>query len=180
MGFRAVALVDLKAVAGIGFGHFFHIIVTGDLGQDGCGRNIRAAAVPFHHGLYIYTKILLSIAVDQCKIRFDFQLSQGTLHGQEGCLEDIDPVDLFVGGKGNAVSQCVFLDDRKQLTAPLIGKLLTIVQTRDHQTSRQDHCGSANRTGQRAAARFVHTANDLYTIFKVGIFNLPHILKISH
>ena len=31
--------------------------------------NIGTAAVTFHHGFYLYTKILLSIAVDQCKVR---------------------------------------------------------------------------------------------------------------
>ena len=79
MRLGAIALVDLKAIAGIFGGHSLHIIVTG-------GSNIGATAIALDHRFYIYTKILLSIAVDQGQLRLNFQLRQCPLHSKKSGL----------------------------------------------------------------------------------------------
>ncbi len=72
MRFCTVSFMDLEAVAGVLRSHSLHVIITGHLGQHGSSSDIGAAAIAFDHGFYIYTKILLSIAVDQSKVRPNF------------------------------------------------------------------------------------------------------------
>jgi len=95
MLFGSVSLVAGKIILGIlnMVGH--HQAVAGNLGHDGCGGYGLAPLVPLGNGLLGKGQAEKMDAVDQKKIREKGKFVYSQFHGFQGCLEDVQPVDLL-------------------------------------------------------------------------------------
>ena len=95
MELGGIALVFFKGVLGVAFGHFNHIMISGDLGQDGRGGNGRAFPVSLHHRFVGGRDAVGAVAVDQRQVRGNGQAVNGPLHGQHPGVQNIEGVDLL-------------------------------------------------------------------------------------
>ena len=79
------------------------------------------------------------------------------MHGQDGGVQDVDPVDLFCVDHANRPRQGILLDDRAQRAPTRIGQLFRIVEQFVVIIGRKDYGGGIDRTGQTTATGFVAT-----------------------
>lgn len=154
-----VALVNGKAVAWVSLVHLHQKAVPEDLGENGCGRNGGYFRVAFHDGLAADPKWWKSIPVDEHFHRGKTQPIDRSAHGQQGRLQDVETVDLFDAGLGNAAAQ--------GLGSNFVEEGLTAVRTQGFAVGQpgngilfvKNDGGRDNGPGQRAAACLVHTCN---------------------
>ncbi len=85
----SVALVLLKVVLRVLFGHFQHIAVTGHLGEDRRRRDIGSFRVAFYNELASYLNRTVAVAVDKRKLRLRVKLRDGSVHGEHRSIKNI-------------------------------------------------------------------------------------------
>ena len=71
---------------------------------------------------------LESIPIHDDSLWTHLQLIQGTMHREDGSIEDIDLVDFLWSDDTHSPGNGIALDDLTQLISPLLGKLLRVVQ----------------------------------------------------
>lgn len=94
-------------------------------------------------------------------------------HREERRLQDVDLVDLLLGGKRDAVGERLLRDNVIQRLAALGRQLFRVVQAGNVQPARQDDRRSAHRSGQRAAPGLVYAADRLIARLPAAVFVIP-------
>ncbi len=87
-----------------------HQPVACDLGDDRGGSDGKAEAVARHHGADRAGQDRRNVAVDEGVCRRRRQRRHGAAHGEQGGLEDVQPVDL--GDVGDADADLHVVPDR--------------------------------------------------------------------
>ncbi len=77
------------------------------------------------------------------------------MHGKDGCVEDVDVVDLFVCCPSHTPCQGVALYDRPELLALMLGEFLGVVEQGIGVAIGKYNRSSAHRTCEAAAPGFV-------------------------
>src|SRR5690606_28405863 len=103
-----VAFVAAKAVAGIDQIKRLHFAVTADLGQYRRSRDCRHLRIARTDRRTGDRQLRTTVTVDQRQFRPDSKTLYSALHGQHGCVEDIEAVDLLNFGTGDAPGQGLF------------------------------------------------------------------------
>ena len=89
-------------------------------------------------------------------------------------MQNVDFINLLFRCKGDAVCKGLIANHRKQFPPSLVGELLAVIQSGNPEVGRQDYRSRAHRPGQRASARFIHTADDFNALCVVLVLDLPH------
>src|SRR6185369_4951392 len=93
---RAIPLVAGKSVFRILTVILLHDPVPRNLGNYRCRSYGEAKRVPFFYGLLMDGQGSPGYSVDQKAVRLDGKTAYCILHGAQGCLKDIDPVNRQV------------------------------------------------------------------------------------
>ena len=130
---RGIAFVGAPVVLGVFFGETVHVVVTVGLGEDRGSGDGEVLAVAFddsgmgdvggnitNHGT-VGTK---AVTVDDDGLRTDGELIEGTVHGEDGGIEDIDLVNLLRRDDAHGPRYRIALDDLTQLITALLRQLL--------------------------------------------------------
>ena len=109
-----------------------------------------------HHGhVDVAVQGLEAVAVYQQQVRLDGKAQDGPLHARDGCVEDIDPVDLVRQHSLDGPCHGILLDDGAEDIACALSHPLGVIQQGMAEVRRKDDgCGEYG-PGQRAPARFV-------------------------
>jgi len=140
VGGGGVALVLGEAVARVGGVQRDHAAVPRDLGEDRGSGDAVAPLVSLHEGPLRERGADGDAAVDRDEGRASVRcrgalegLGEGALHGPEGGLEDVDPVDLVVlhagshDGAGKRTTACL-VQSRDDGDAPGPGPALDVAK----------------------------------------------------
>ncbi|MNT28858.1 hypothetical protein D3C72_1645700 [compost metagenome] len=152
----AVALVLVERILGIQAMQAQQIGVARRLGQDGRRRNGGHQRIALDDGLHRAAQLGRLVAIHQRKLRRYGQPLHCPLHRQHGGAQNIQGVDLFYAGAGNAPGQGVFLDLKRQGFAGGRLEHLGIRQPVDGARGVQDHCRRIDGARQGATARLVN------------------------
>ena len=117
---------------------------------------------------------LKAVAIDNDGLRAHCQLVKGTVHGQNGGIQDVDFVYLRRCDDTYGPCHGIALDDIAQLVAPLLGQLLGVIQLRVLVAVWQDNGSSIDTACQATATGLVATS--LYLPFVVMV--LQHRFSI--
>ena len=102
-----------------------------------------------------FTVGLEAVAVDNDGLGTHGKLVEGTVHGKDGGVEDVDAVNLLGADDAHRPGHGVALDDVAQLVAPFLGKLLRVVQQVVPVVLGQDDRRSIHAACQTAATSLV-------------------------
>ena len=126
---RGVAHVVLPVVVGILLRQADHLVVAVGLGQDGGGSDGEVLAVALDDGGMGQVAVgLEAVAIDDDGLGPHLELVEGTVHGQDGGVEDIDLVDLLRRDDAHGPCHRVALDILAQGIALAGGELLGVVE----------------------------------------------------
>ena len=139
-----------------------HLAVTTDLGQDGCRSDSRHLTVALDHRCAGHVQLRAPIAIDECQPRRDTQSINRTLHGEHRGVKDIQLIDLFDLGSGNAPRHRLCADLVEQRFTTGFAQLFRVVEAFDRTRRIEDHCGGHYRTTQRPAPDLVDAGNQLF------------------
>lgn len=135
-----------------------HIVVAVGLGQNrGCSDGEELAIALYHHGMGDAGIGLEAVAVDEQVLGTYLQLGDGTVHGQERGVEDVDFINLLRGDDTHRPGQSLAFDDLAQGITLVFGQLLGVVEPLVAEVLGQDDGSSIYGSGQATAARFVAT-----------------------
>ena len=106
------------------------------------------------------------------------QFPIGTVHGQKSGLQNIDVVDLLLGGKPDAVEDLRAAGQQRIGFLPaLFGHLFGVIESGQLQPAGQHHTGRAYRPGQRATPHLINAAQ---AIEAQGFIVFPQKTVIGH
>ena len=92
-------------------------------------------------------------------MRQDAQALDRSAHGQQRGLQDVQAVDLFHAGTGDAAAQGARSDLVKEQFTPAWAEHLAVGQAGYRGELVQDHRSGHHRAGQGAPPRFVHPSH---------------------
>ena len=105
MFLSGIALVPVPVIERIFLMQAIHVVITIGFRQDGSRRNGQILSVSFYNGRMGQILILMkTVPIDQQMFRTDFQLVDGSMHGQERGLQYIDFVNFFRSNDTNRPS----------------------------------------------------------------------------
>ena len=171
---NAVALVLREAVAGILRAEFDHRGVARRLREDRSRRDARLQRVAADDAGDPAVKRRRIVAVDQRVRGLHRQRLEGTSHGEEVRLPDVERVDLLDAGRAYAPGNRTLLDPRRQHVPAFLGQLLGVVEPVDPPLLVEDDRRRHDRSGQRAAARLVDAADNLNDVWASGSLEQVH------
>ena len=123
MLWRAIALVALKAIAGMRVRQFQHYPVARHLGHHGSRRDGKAFGIALHNRFTgQHQKLGHMVAVNQAAARLNLQRLHRLHHRPHGGLKDIVPVNARHIGNANANNRPLH-DARKKGFALVMGEL---------------------------------------------------------
>ena len=106
-----VAGVAVPAVVGELAVQGMHVVVAVGFGQDGGGRYREILAVALHHrGVGHVAPGTETVAVDDDETGAHLQRVKGTVHGQDGSLQNVDAVNLLGRHAGHGPGQGIALN----------------------------------------------------------------------
>ncbi len=136
-----------------------HVFVAPGFCQDGCGRNGSIQAIALDHTGMRYGAVGVKIvAIDEYVGRPDVQLIKCQVHGPDGCMQDIDLVDLFMIHTGNSPGQGLMLYFGAQFIPQLRREFLGIIQVFVPVPHRQNDSGCIYGSDKTSAAGFITTS----------------------
>ena len=130
------------------------------LGKDGGCRDGRHQRIALDNGLRRNIQHGQPVAVHQHRGRFEPQPHDGTAHGQQRGLQDVELVDLFDTGLGNAAAQGLGADLVVKLFTPRGREFLGVGQARNRVQVVQDHSRCHHGPGQGTTAGLVHASHE--------------------
>ena len=101
-----------------------------------------------------------AVAVHEYALGANRQLVKGTMHGSDGCPQDVDAVNLLGRDHGHSPCQRLALDDGAQLFALTLSQLLAVVNQVIVEIGRQNDSSGRHRAGKATAARLVTASLD--------------------
>ena len=156
MGCRAIAGVSLPVVLGVFLSKSGHQMVSVDLCHNGGGSNGGDPAVtPYDRLIGDLEVATEAVAVDEEILWAGFQPLDGSLHGEEGGSEDIQPVNLLDGGAADGDGNRLFPDGEVVVLATMGCELLGVGQSGEVKVLREDHSSGHYRSGKAAATHLV-------------------------
>ena len=135
VGWGGIAFVAVPVVLGIVLMDAEHIVVTVGLGKDAGGSNAHVGSIALDDGGV--GDVLVgheAVAVDEEVLGAYFQLSNGTVHGEDGGTEDVNLVDFLVGDHAHGPGKGFALDDFAEGVAMFLRELLGVVEHRKRHT----------------------------------------------
>ena len=159
MGRRRITLVAGEPVAGIFQLESSHQPIPGHLGEDRGRPDGRNEAVSTDDGAGRTAEIRGPVAVHQHLQGPGIQRRDGSAHGEQAGLKDIDAVDLAGARVCHRPSQRSALDLGLQDRAPGGRQTLGVVQPGDGARGVEDHGRGGDRPGQGPAAGLVDTGD---------------------
>ena len=166
-----------NAIAGVLLVQREHFPVTGNLGKNGRSGDGRYAAIALDHRLTAHWQRGTAIAVNQNEVRLNMQPGYRALHGQHGCVQDIQAVDFFHLGAGNTPGQRTLLNQRKQRLAARFGQLLGVVEPLNWPGRVKDYRSGNHGAAQRATPYLVDPGNQLIISWRCPVHKqLAHSL----
>ena len=112
-----------------------------------------------------------TVAVNDKRFRTDAELCEGTVHGEEGGMKDIDLVDLLRCHDAYCPGHRLLLNLLPQGIALLLRQLLRVVEVGVVVVGRQDDGGSIDATGETATTGLV--ASGLHHTFIIMWYQFP-------
>lgn len=133
-----------------------HKLVAVSLGEDGCGGNVAESSVAFDKcGAGHVAPWMEFVAVNDYRTRGDRKSIKGAVHGEDGCLENIDAVDFGGLHHNYGPGYCLLLNDGTEGIAARLGKLLAVVEPGMREIIGENDGSSAHRTGETSASGFI-------------------------
>ena len=136
-----------------------HVPVSRDLREDGRGGDGHGPGVALDDGLDHGVHAGVPVPVHEGEVRFLPQPVERPVHGEEGGLQDVELVDLLLGGGGDAVVVCHFQDDVEERVSLFGGEFFRVVEAGDVRAGLQNDRRREHGTRQGASARFVDAAD---------------------
>jgi hypothetical protein len=159
-----VTLVVLPAVLGISKRKPGHESIPTDLRHDaGAGNGVHLGVPSHHRRLPIQPQLVHRESVEQEMLWLGMELRDCALHGQTGCPEDVDPVDLVCRRRPDANADRFADDDIDELFALQRSQFLRIISSVDKALGGKDDRSRDNRTGEGTATYFVDPGNAIKT-----------------
>ena len=157
MGCRAIAGVSLPVVLGVLLGKMSHQPVSVDLCHNGGGSYGGDPAVtPYDRLIGDLEVATEAVAIDEEIFRAGFQPLDGSLHGEEGGSEDIQPVNLLDGGAADGDGDRLFPYSEVVVLATMGCELLGVGQSGEVKVLGEDHSGGHHRSGKAATTHLVN------------------------
>ena len=156
MGCRAIAGVSLPVVLGVLLGKMSHQMVAVDLCHNGGGSYGGDPAVTPYDRLVGDLEVATeAVAIDEEVLRAGLQPLDGSLHGEEGGSEDIQPVYLLDGGAADGDGDRFLPYGEVVVLATMGCELLGVGQSGEVKVLREDHSSGHYRSGKAAATYLV-------------------------
>ena len=156
---RGITLVPGNAVAGVLRIQQLHLAITADLGQDRGRSNRGHLTVALDHRSARHLQFRATVAVDQRQLGCHAQAFDRALHGQHGGVENIQAVNLFNLGAGNAPGQGFLADFIEEFVATGFAEFFRIVQTQNRPRRIENHRSRHHRTTEWAATDLIDTGD---------------------
>ena len=156
-----VAHVAFPAIGGIVGSEAYHEVVAIGLGQDAGSGDRHVFAVAANDGAVGDEVVgFESVAVNDDVLGLWCEACYGAVHGQDGCVEDVDVV--YLGGADAGYGPCcgVLEYDGSQQSALSVGELLGVVEHVAAEVVGQYYCGGYYGSCQAAASGLVAAALD--------------------
>lgn len=151
---RAVAFVPVEGVVRSKLMVERHACVTEHLGHDGGAGDHVTALVASHNGPARDGKRRGQMPIDQDEVRRGRQIPHRLLHGTEGRLKNVAPVDLF-GADDPDPNSRVLEDDSAGSLALSRGEALRVIDPHRQSRPVQDDRRGHDRPGPWPAAHFI-------------------------
>ena len=153
---RGVTGVAVPAVVRHLHVEFAHVVVAVSLREDGGRGNGEVLAVALDDGLVGQLSVgLEAVAIDDDELRTHSELVEGTVHGEDGRVEDVDVVYLAGRHTGHGPRHSIALHLFAQGVAALGGELLGVVEPLVAVVGREDDGRGKHAAGETAAPGLV-------------------------
>src|SRR6185369_2491766 len=172
---RAISLVAGKSVFRVPAVILLHDPVTRNLGNNRCRCYGLAERVAFFYGLLVDAQRSFRYAVDEKTVRINRKLLHCELHGTEGCLKYVYPVNRQIITYTDTDRNRLAHDPVIKFVAHCFGELFRIVDTRNQVSFRKDHSSCDYRPGKRPPAGFIHSGNGLKALPAGQNLKLQHV-----
>ena len=165
-----IALVTGESIGRINFIHLQALAVAVHLGQNRRCRNGRHLGIAFDNRFSRNLQLRQTVAVDQHQGRFEPQPLDRAAHGQQRCLQDVQLVDFFDAGLGNAAAQGPGADFIEKALAPFFSQDLGVRQPGNRLVDIEHHRSGNHRPGQRSAPGLVDADDQARPMPMGGLF----------
>ena len=133
-----------------------HIFVAMRFGKNRRCGNAHHRGIALHDSAVGNIAVRLKpIAIHQNEFRLLLQLLQRAVHGKDGCIEDIDAVNLFGPHMRHRPRPSLLLDDGTQHIALAFRQLFAIVDDLVVKIIGQNHGSRRNRPHKGSTPRFI-------------------------
>lgn len=156
-----IAFVMVPVIIRVLFVQAVHVVVAVGLGQNRCRSDGEVLAVTlYHRGMRDVGIGFEAVAVDEQVLGTYLQLGDGTVHGQERGVEDVDFINLLRGNDTDSPGQSLAFDDLAQGITLAFGQLFGIVEQVVTEILGQNDGSGIYGSGQATAACFVASGFD--------------------
>lgn len=175
---RRVALVHRPVEVRVLGVHGAHHFIAVGFGQNAGGSDAAEFPIALDDATVRDAEVgREAVAVDEQQFGSCAQRINGPVHGEEGCVQDVDAVYLLHRGVRDAPSDGVLLDQRTELFALRFLKLLRVVQARKAYFLRKDDRGRNDRSRQAAPPGLVASGFQQPTRMEGGEFHRAAFLR---
>ena len=149
---------------------FLHEAVAVNLRNDGSGGNGKQAAVTANNSSERKSRVMECVAVNEDVARWRSETLQRSVHGADGCLKDVQRINLVCFRDTDTNLKSAFENPLAQYFASSLCQDLGVGDSQDIYVGRKYHGCRDHRTSERPAARFIHTGQrtepfDEYSFF---------------
>ena len=158
-----------------------HIIITIGLGKDTgrCNREIFAIAFD-DGGVREFLVRLKAIAIYDDGFWSYLQLIQGSMHGKDGGIKDIDFIYLFWRDDTYCPCNSITLDNLTQLFTPFVRQLLGIIQFFVLIILRKDDSSGIDTASQTTSTSLIATSLNLSFVIMTRQHNYELSKHLTH
>lgn len=157
MLWAGITLVRSQSIPRIELVKLSHFPVTAHFGKNRCGTDGSHPSVTLNHGLGTAGQFRAAIAVHQHMMRQWPNGKYGTLHRQQGCLENIQFIDLCDLCPANGIGQGILPDLHCQLFTFFFTKFFRVGQVCNGMLRIQDYRSRDYGTRQRPTPHLINT-----------------------